>query len=49
MKKLLASILTLLFMFNSAPAVFAINAPVISQITKTEEKPNHTIQIGKRD
>ena len=37
MRKILASILTLLFIFNSTPAVFAINAPVISQITKTEE------------
>ncbi len=38
MKKLIAGILTLLFIVNVTPAGFAINAPTISQITnKTEE------------
>ena len=38
MKKLIAGILTLLFIVNVTPAGFAINAPAISQITnKTEE------------
>ena len=38
MKKLIAGILTILFIVNITPAGFAINAPTISQITnKTEE------------
>ena len=38
MKKLIAGILTLLFIINVTPAGFAINAPAISQITNNTEE-----------